>query len=373
MNPSFMESAPGPEVVIDGRRYLYFAGTSYFGLHGHPDVIEAGCAGFRKFGMHTATTRAGFGNAPPVIEVERRAAAFFDHDAAFYFSSGYASNHILVQAVPGRIGAVFVDEAAHYCVVEAARLRGVAVHTFEARDAKSLSMKIRAHLPPGTSPLVMTDAITPATGVLAPLPDYVEILREYAGASMIADDAHGFGVLGENGRGTLEHFGLHHSANRMNGTILVGGTLAKALGGFGGIITGTAEFINRVRSSSHYYDGASAPPSPVAAASAKALEIITLDPSLRIRLRENSLRIRAGLRAFGLEVPEVPAAQAGVIIGDAANMRRIHAALREEGFIVPVSAAYPGVGPEGVMRFAVCAMHTPEMIDTLLDTLRRLL
>ena len=368
-----MESPPGPEVVIDGRRYFYFAGTSYFGLHAHPEVIEAGCAGFRQFGTHTATTRAGFGNAPPVVEVERRAAKFFGHDAAFYFSSGYATNHILAQAVPGDIGAVFSDEAAHFCVLEAARLRSVPIHLFRSRDAEDLARLIREHLPPGTSPLLMVDAIVPSTGILAPLPDYLKVLREFEGASMIADDAHGFGVLGDHGRGTLDHYGLHDQANDGGSSILVGGTLAKALGGFGGIISGSEDFVHRARTSSHYFDGASAPPSPIAASSAKALEIVMRDPSLRTRLLDNSLRIRAGLRALDLTVPEVPSAHVGIAIGNAANMRRIHASLREEGFIVPVSAAYPGVGPEGVMRFAACSMHTSEMIDALLAALSKLL
>jgi 8-amino-7-oxononanoate synthase len=372
MKMPLMESPPGPEVVIDGRRYTYFGGTSYFGLHGHPDVIEAGCAAFRLHGMHTATTRAGFGNAPPVMEVERIAAEFFGCEAALYFSSGYVTNHLLTQAVPGKIGAVFVDEAAHFSVLEAARLRSVPMYRFRARDPGDLSEEVREHLPPGTSPLVMTDAVVPATGLLAPLPDYVGVLRNFAGAALIADDAHGFGVLGEHGRGTLEHFGLDRNAND-GGGVHVGGTLAKALGGFGGIISGTEAFVHCVRSSSHYYDGASAPPSPVAAASAKALEIVMRDSSLRTRLRDNSLRLRAGLRALGLEVPSVPTAQMGVAIGDAANMRRLHEALRDAGFIVPAVGAYPGIGPEGVMRFAACALHTPEMIDALLDTLRRLL
>lgn len=373
-----MESPPGPETVIDGRRYLYFAGTSYLGLHAHPDVIAAGCAAFRQYGMHTATTRTGFGNSAPLLGVERKAAEFFGRGASFYFSSGYSANHVLIQAVASAgTGAVFVEESSHYCVLEAARLAGAPVVTFAPRDAEDLSRKIRRHLPPGSAPLVMSDAIVPATGVLAPVREYVEVLRGFPGAALLLDDAHGFGVLGENGRGTLEHFGLWEGANGGPGAegveIHACGTLAKALGGFGGILPGTPAFIQKARASSHYYDGASAPPAPVAAASAKALDIARDDPSFRDRLKENARGLREGLRAMGLEVPDSPAAQTGVVVGNRANMLRLHEDLRTAGFIVPAIGAYPGIGPEGVLRFAVCSGHTPQMIDALLDTLRKLL
>src|SRR6187401_2231015 len=107
--PPLMESPPGAYTVIDGRRYLYFAGTSYFALHGHPEVIEAGMAALRKYGVHSATSRAGFGTIAPVLEVEQRAAELFGRDAAFYFPSGYSANHILVQALAPRADVVFVD------------------------------------------------------------------------------------------------------------------------------------------------------------------------------------------------------------------------------------------------------------------------
>src|SRR5512137_1139284 len=103
-----MESAPGPVTVIDGRRHFYFAGTGYLGLAGHPEVVEAACAAVRSYGVHTATSRRGFGNNPVTLEVERRAAEFFGTEDAFYFSSGYASNHILLQSLAEQTDAGFV-------------------------------------------------------------------------------------------------------------------------------------------------------------------------------------------------------------------------------------------------------------------------
>ncbi|WP_035614324.1 pyridoxal phosphate-dependent aminotransferase family protein [Haloferula sp. BvORR071] len=370
-----MESPPGPEVWIDGRLYRYFAGTSYYGLHGHPEVIAAGCEGFRKYGFHTATSRAGFGNSAPLLEVERRAAEYSGQEEGFYFSSGYAANHILVQAVEAA-AAIFLDEAAHFCVVEAAKIRGLPIHRFHARDPEDLRAKLHAHLPHGGVPLVMSDGLVAATGHLAPLDEYVKLLAEFAPAVLMVDDAHGLGVLGEGGRGSLEHLGLGDAVNGgtpcLGVNILCGRTLGKAMGGFGGIITGHRFFMEKLRHSSNYYDGASAPPTPVAAATAKALELVAGDPSYRERLRRNALHLRQGLRELGLEVHDVPSAHVGVAIGRAGNMQRLHRELRAQGFIVPVTS-YVGSGPEGIMRFAVCSGHELEMIDDLLRALRGLL
>ncbi len=192
------------------------------------------------------------------------------------------------------------------------------------------------------------------------------------------DDAHGLVVLGEHGRGSLEHLGLWSSAvNAQTDNdgvgLFVGGTLAKAMGGFGGIIPGSETFIGRVRSASHYYDGASAPPSAVAGATVKAIELVLREPGLRRRLQDNIRQLRGGLRALGLAVEDWPTANVGVQSGNAANMQRIHAKLKARGILVPYVAAYSGIGPEGLLRFAVCALHTPEMIDRVLNELGKIL
>lgn len=373
-----MESAPGPETVIDGRKYLYFGGTGYLGLAGHPAVVEAACAATRRYGVHTATSRHGFGTSPLLLEVERLAAQFFGAEAAFYFVSGYVANHLLVQALAGRFSVIFLDEAAHYCLAEAAALGGCLIHQFRHRDAKDLRRKLREPAKAGATPLVMTDGVFPSTGQIAPLGDYLEVLRAHGAGNLLIDDAHGFGVLGENGRGSLEHLGLW--GERINQPpvpdrigIYVSGTLSKALGGFGGILAGAAGFIQQTRAASHYYDGASAPPSAAAAASAKALEIVLREPALRQQLRANIRRVRAGLRALGVAVDDTPTANVGVAIGDAANMRRIHQGLKRAGILVPYVGSYSGIGRHGLLRIAVCAGHTEAMINRMLEEIRRLI
>lgn len=370
---SLMESAPGPETVIDGVRYLYFAGTGYLGLAAHPQVVEAGCEAMRRYGVHSATSRARFGTNPPVLEVEKRAAEFFGTEDAFYFGSGYMANHIMVAALAPGADMLLVDEASHYCVIEAARVAGLPMETFRHRDPTDLARRIEGK----ARVLVLADAVGPATGTLAPVADYLRVLAGTEKVSLLLDDAHGFGVLGEHGRGLLDQLGLWSRVNLLptaqGVSLFACGTLAKALGGFGGIIPGTREFVGLARASSHYFDGASAPASAVAGATAKALEIVAAEPALRDRLRANVLRLRTGLRALGLTIPEGTTANVGVVAGNAANMQRIHAALKARGIMVPYFGTYSGIPPEGVLRFAVFANHTDAQIDRLLAELRSIL
>jgi len=373
-----MQSAPGPETVIDGRRYLYFGGTGYLGLAGHPEVIEAACEAVRRYGLHTATSRSGFGTSPPTLEVERRAAEFFGQEAAFYFVSGYVGNHILIQALAGRFDTLFADAAAHYSLEEASRLSGRPIERFRHSDPEDLERLLQRQCRPGERPLVLTDGIFAASGDIAPVDRYVGILGRYEGASLLVDDAHGFGTLGDCGRGTLEHFGLwgrgvNRAAEPTGTGLFVAGTLSKALGGFGGILAGAADFIRHARSSSHYYEGATALPAPVAGAAAKALEIVLREPQLRARLRENVSLLRQGLRDLGLSVADSPSPVIGLAAGDARNMRRLHAELKESGILVPYFPTYSGTGKEGLLRIAVCAVHTAGMLRQLLGELARIL
>lgn len=376
-----LESPPGAECTIDGRSYLYFGGTSYLGLHGHPQVIAAACEATRKYGIHSATSRSLYGNTPMVLAVERLAAQFFGLEGSFYFASGYLSNAVLLQTLAADFDLLFLDESAHYSVVEAAQAVRRPLVRFRPRDPEDLQRGLQQHLGPHQRPLVLTDGVSPSLGCVSPIDRYRRILEPYDGAAILVDDAHGMGTIGDHGRGTLDFLGLWSNAVndepaaavRTPVRLYVGGTLSKALGGFGGIVPGSAALLRRVRAATHYYEGASGPPTPVAAASACALELVQRHPELRRRLQDNVRAVRNGLRQLGLSVDESPTPIVPVQAGTAEQMQRLQAELQQRGIIVPYMATYSGLGPAGALRVAVFATHTDEMIQRLLETLRSLL
>jgi 7-keto-8-aminopelargonate synthetase-like enzyme len=373
--PPILQSAPGPRAVIDGRDVLYFAGTGYLGLHARPELVDAAVAAMRAYGMSAATTRAGFGNSPPVLEVERLAAQFFGTEAAFYFTSGYAGPAVLAAIAGGDVDAVFVDEAAHYSVMDAARLTGKPIHPFAHRDAGALRDLLRAKLAARGRPLVFTDGVFSVSGRIAPLSDYLEALSPYAGAILAVDDAHGMGVIGDHGRGTLDHFGLFDGRVNAVGLpdetrILLCGTLSKALGGSGGIVPGSAAFIEDVARRAPAYFAASPPPAATAAATGRALQIAMAEPQLRAALQQNVRRLRSGLRSLGLAADESPTPVVALELPTADQMRAVQARLMGRGIAIAYHAAYSGTGPQGALRIAAFATHTAEMIDQLVGALR---
>ena len=384
-----LESPPGPLVQIDGREYLYFVGTSYLGLQAHPEVIRAACDATQRYGIHSATTRAGFGNIPPTLDAERRLTEFFGTEAAFYFAAGYAGNNILLSALADDVDIIFVDQLSHYSIWEAAGQSRRPVYHFRHRDPGDLAAALRKKLRPGQRPLVISDGVFSVRGTIAPVAEYCQQLADYDGAALLLDDAHGIGVLGVHGRGTYEHAGLWHTISPLPlgegtyvgslpfaeataiGTFLTG-TASKALGGFGGVIPGSQQFIEQVRKASHWYEGASAPMAAAAAATARAIELLMADPDLRTRLSSNVYLLKDGLRHLGFEVDQTPVPIACLIAGSAENMARIQRELMARGIAVAYMAAYSGLGPEGGLRIAVFATHTADMIGRLLDELKRL-
>lgn len=369
-----MESPPGPETMIDGRRYLYFAGTAYLGLQSHPEVVRAACEATERFGVGAATSRTLAGDTPPAVEAERRAAAFFGTEDAFHVASGFMAPAVATALLAGRVDHVLIDEHAHVSLRQAAGHLGVPVEWFAHRDAESLALAIRAKTSFRSRLLVMTDGVFSADGSIAPLEDYWGVLAGHGGAVLLVDDAHGFGVLGENGRGTLEHAGLaRRGFNRepasRSPALWACGTLSKALGGFGGILPGSRAVIERIKRGTPYGAAASGPPVPVAAAGAEALAIAIEHPELRERLRENAAHLKSGLRRIGLSVHDAPVPIAALAFDTGERMRQVQAALAERGVWIAYLPAYSGVGPQGVLRIAVFATHTTAMIDRLLEEL----
>jgi len=363
--PAFvMESAPGPEAVINGKTYLYFGGTGYFALHGHPELIEAGVGAFRRYGMQSGTSRSGFGNNPVLLEVERKVADYFGTEDAVYFVSGYLDNLILAQGLSGEYDVIFMDEMSHYSIRDGVAAARKPVFTFRHRDPADLAVELKKNLKGGERPLVMSDGVFPTFGVLAPVPDYVKAVEPYGGLVAL-DDSHGVGVLGPSGRGTVEHFGVKSDR------VYFAGTLSKAFGGHGGIIPATKKLISSIRQNVGVYSGASPTPTPAAAASAKGIDLVKAHPEWREKLRRNTALAKNGLRRLGFDVNDSPMPIVTWTLKSADAMKNLQKELLARGIALPYTN-YVGAPAGGVLRATIFSAHTEAQIQRLLDEIKRL-
>jgi 7-keto-8-aminopelargonate synthetase-like enzyme len=230
---------------------------------------------------------------------------------------------------------------------------------------------------------VFSDGVFAARGTICPVGDYGDVLRHYPGAALCLDDAHGFGVLGRSGRGTFEYAGLGPDAvNRLAGErpapqetlrLFSTATLSKAFGGYGGIICGSRAYIDHLKTTSHYHDGASAPPAPAAAAGGRALQMVAKDRQIVEKLQKNALMLKRGLGKLGLEVDSSPVPIACLTLGSSENMQRIQQALMQQGIMIAYKGSYSGLEAAGALRIAVFATHSDAMIDELIAAIGKAL
>jgi glycine C-acetyltransferase/8-amino-7-oxononanoate synthase len=366
---TLMQSPAAARTLINDRWRDYFSGTGYLGLQGHPALSQAALDALQRYGLTTGTSRGGYGEHPIYQAVEEAAAAFFDAERAAYFTSGYLGAAILLQGLRESYQIILVDDAAHSSIWSGARATGAAVTSFRHMQPDDLAEQLRLHLRPGERPLVIGDGVFPVSGEIAPVPAYVEALQAYAGAVLCLDDAHAAGVLGATGRGTLEHWNVDSQSVRVHAVH----TLSKALGGFGGILAGSAELVEQLARRTAAFVGASPPPLPAAAASAAALALVRAEPERRNRLRANVARARAGLRQLGwsLEDSPVPILCLGKRPG--IDLARLQAELFARDICVAHVTSYSSTPPGGALRIAVFATHSDEQIDRLITELATLI
>ena len=360
-----MESPMGARTVFNGRELDYFSGTGYLGLQNHPEVIQAAINALQRYGTATATSRGGYGEHPLYDALEQAGEAFFGAPRLLYFASGYLGMTVLTQATNELFNHIFIDSSAHFSLWDAAQATNLPISVFHHRQPEQLEMKLKDELLPHERPLVLSDGIFPISGEIAPLPDYLALVKRYDGLVYL-DDAHALGVLGENGRGTPEYFGVNEENCRSCGT------LAKALGGYGGVIWGRADWINQIDRASRVMVGSSPPPLAVAAASARALEIARTNPSLRQALWANVRQARADLRAMGWDLEDTPSPIICLAGRDGISLERIKAGLFEQGIAVSLIRNYTSTPAGGAVRIAIFATHSAEQIDRLVTAISRL-
>ena len=363
--PFVMDSAPGPETVINGKKYIYFGGTGYFGLHGNTEMIQVAIDAINKYGMHSATSRTGFGNNPVLLDAEKKIAGYFGTEESLYFVSGYLSGLFMAQGMADQFDVAFVDETGHFSVKDGVYSTRKPVVFYKHRDPSDLRAKLKSELKAGQRPLVITDGVFPTFGVIAPVPEIVKELEPYNGI-LCLDDAHSVGVLGANGRGTCEHFGMQPGER-----IIMSGTLSKAFGGHGGFVPASAAFIQKIKQTVGAYSGASSPPTPIAAASAKGIELVQSHPEWREKLRHNVARIKKGMRKLGFDVGDTPFPVVTWTLKSADEMKRVQKALLDRGIALPYMK-YVGAPEGGVLRASIFSAHTDAHIDALLGELKKL-
>ena len=356
----------GARVTIDGRERDYFSGTGYLCLHSHPAVLKAAVDCLNRFGLSTATSRGGYGEHAVYDELDAAINQFLGTERNLYFASGYLGTGILAQGLRERYERVFIDEGAHFSVFEAAHASERPIHKYAHLQPASLAIQLSAELRAGERPLVLSDGLFPISGEIAPAAELLSVIGPYDGL-LALDDAHAGGVLGEHGRGTLEYCQINspHCFAAM--------TLSKALGGYGGLVAGTAGQIDELERFSHVYTAASPPPLPVAAAASAALRIAAHEPERRQRLWANVKRARAGLRRLAWpDLPESPSPILCLGARPGLDLARIKDGLFKRGICVAHVTRYSSTPPGGALRVAIFSEHTSEQIDRLIEEVGKL-
>ena len=346
-------------VCFQGRRLSYFSGCDYFRLASHSRVVGALTEGVAKYGLNVAASRLTTGNHALYGALESALAGFFAAQDALLVPNGYETNLVVAQALAGNFSQALIDRRSHPSLADAARWLDCPVLQFKHRDAQDLAKAVR-HCGPGAKLLVLTDGMFAHDGSVAPLKDYLRVLPK--DALLLVDDAHGAGILGPTGKGSLEHCGV--SRRRIIQTI----TLSKAFGVYGGAILGAPALRRRILERSRMFIGNTPLPLPLANAALQAVRILRTDKGMRQRLREKTRYVKKALSDAVLLVEETPGPIIAMVPRKTSAVARLKKTLLAAG-IYPPFIQYPG-GPEGgYFRFALSSEHTRAQLDALLAVL----
>jgi len=353
-----IESEPGPVVITEGRRVILMASNDYLGLAAHPKVKAAAIAATEAFGAGSGASRLLSGTFPPHMELEAALARFKGTEAALLFGSGYLANLGLVPALIGSGGLILADRLCHASLIDGCRLSGAEFRVFRHRDVAQVRTLL-ARRSARRETLLVTDGLFSMDGDVAPLPELIALADRY-GARVLVDDAHGTGVMGPHGRGTLEHFGVE---SRLPFHM---GTLGKALGSSGAYVAGPDNFIRYLLNTARSFIYTTAPPPATAAASLAGLEILCSEPERRTRLWANQEHLYAGLTSLGFHTTETVSPIIPVLIGDADMATRMAERLFQSGVYAP--AIRPPTVPRqsSRIRVTVTSEHSHEQLESVL-------
>ena len=357
-----IHSAQNPEVMVNGRRMVMTGSNNYLGLNNHPQVKKAAMNAIKKFGTGCAGSRFLNGNLTLHEELERKLAKFFHREGALVFSTGFQTNLGCISSLVGREDVVIIDRWDHASILDGCRMSFGDVKKFRHNNMEDLERILIQENDRGK--LIIIDGVFSMEGDIAKLPEISRLAKEYS-ARVMVDDAHGIGVMGESGRGTLEYFGLNREID------ILMGTFSKSLASIGGFIAGDMDIIDYVKHHARSLIFSASIPPPSAAAVSKALDIIEQEPKRRELLWKNAHKMLEGFKSLRFdtgfsETPIIP-----IIIGDDMKVLQFWKILHEQGvFANPV--INPGV-PKGrsLIRTSFMATHTDKQLDKVLNAFEK--
>lgn len=358
-----IDGPQGPRVRVSGRDVINLSSNNYLGLANHPKVKEASIKAVESCGAGSGASRLVSGTMRPHLELEERLASFKGTEAALVFNSGYHANLGIITALSGREDIIFSDRLNHASIVDACILSRAKFKRYPHCDVNSLE-RILKDSKGYRRKLIVTDGVFSMDGDIAPLKDISRLAERY-GATLMVDDAHATGVLGNHGRGTLEHLAID------NPDIIQMGTLGKAVGSFGAFVTGRKTLIEYLINRARPFIYTTALPPSVCAASIAALDIIMQEPNLRDALWNRSGFFRGYLNNAGLDTLMSETQIIPVLIGNARTALTVSNELLEEGiFVQPIR---PPTVPEGTSRLRVTVManHDQDDLKYAAETIKR--
>ena len=352
-------SAPTGTIHLDGRAVVLLGSNNYLGLSTHPEVIAAAVEATQVYGTGASGSRLISGNSAHYTTLETNLAKTKNTEAALVFSSGYAANTSIIPVLAGEGDLILSDTLNHASIIDGCRLSRATTQVYRHCDVEHLNILL-SESTAFRRRLIVTDGVFSMDGDIAPLPDIYEVATRYE-AMLLVDDAHGFGVLGKDGSGTVSHFGLDGDG------ILQMGTLSKAIGALGGYIAGKRALIELlINKARGFIFTTGLPPATLAAANA-ALDVMRSSPELRQRLFSHAKRLKTALTHLGYTLLPSETQILPVVLGSPQRVTRIADALLVEGVFAPAIRP-PAVPPDtSRLRLTVMATHTEVEIQQAID------
>src|SRR3954449_4058483 len=352
-----------PKTTVDHKTVVNLSSNNYLGLTTHPRLRERALDAIHRLGVGTGSVRTIAGTMAIHMELERRLAEFKQTEAAVVFQSGFTANAGTVSSILGKDDVVISDELNHASIIDGCRLSRATIKVFAHKDIGAARAILKG-LPASQRKLLITDGVFSMDGDLGPLPELCALSEEF-GCIMMVDDAHASGVFGANGRGTIDHFGVHGRVD------IQVGTLSKAMGSLGGYVAGSKALIEFLYHRARPFLFSTSHPPAVAAACIAAVDLLEQEPQIIERLWENTRFFKAGLQALGFNTGVSESPITPVIAGDGALAMKLSDQLFAAG-VFAQGIAFPTVAKDKArVRTIVTATHTRDELQFALDVFAR--